>query len=153
MPADWTGTAAAISLMIIAATYVVVGAVVVLAARAAGEQSKKLGAELAHLREDLAPTLSAVNRLSEKGLDVAELAEAEVREIIATTRQIRGDVQHGVNRAKRRLADFEATVEVVQEEIDSAVVEVSAALETARAGAGMIGQLRRLIRPRRRGSR
>jgi hypothetical protein len=150
---SWIGPAVAISLIVIAASYVVIGFVVLVAAREAAEQSKALGRELAHLRADLAPTLNAVNRLSEKGLDLAVLAEDEVKQVISTTRQIRVDVARGVERAKERLADFEATIEVIQEEIDATVVEVGTALETARAGAGMIGQLRRLIRPRRRGGR
>lgn len=149
----WVGPAVAVSLMLIAAAYVVIGFVAVFAMREAVEHSKVLGREIAQLRTDLAPTLDAVRQFSEKGAAVAEMAEAEVNEIVTATRQIRVDVQRGVERAKLRLADFEATVEVVQEEIDATVVEVSAALETARAGAGMIGQLRRLIRPRRRGAR
>ena len=149
----WVGPAVAISLMLIAAAYLVIGFVVLFATKEAVEHSRVLSREIAQLRADLAPTLDAMRRLGEKGANVADLAEAEVTEIISTTRQIRTDVQRGVERMKLRLADFEATVEVVQEEIDSTVVEVSAALETARAGVGMIGQLRRLIRPRRRGAR
>jgi hypothetical protein len=105
---------------------------------------------LRELRADLAPTLDAVKRLGEKGFQVAELAESEAKEIVATTRQIRHDFERGIERVKLRLADFDATVEVVQGEIDAAVVEVGTALETARAGVGMIGQLRRMVRPRRR---
>jgi len=149
----WVGPAVAISLMLIAAAYVVIGFVVLFAAKEAVEHSKILGREVASLRADLAPTLDAVRRLGEKGVAVADMAENEVKEIVTAARQIRTDVQRGVERAKGRLADFEATVEVVQEEIDATVVEIGTALETARAGVGMIGQLRRLIRPRRRGSR
>jgi len=149
----WVGPAVAISLMLIAAAYVVIGFVVLFAAKEAVEHSKILGREVASLRADLAPTLDAVRRLGEKGVAVADMAENEVKDIVTAARQIRTDVQRGVERAKGRLADFEATIEVVQEEIDATVVEIGTALETARAGVGMIGQLRRLIRPRRRGSR
>ena len=92
-----------------------------------------------------------MKRLSEKGGEVADLAEAEAREIINTTRQVRGDFKRGLKRAKQRLADFDATVEVIQEQIDSAVVEVGELIETARASLGMVHQLRRMVRPRRRG--
>lgn len=150
---SWVGPVVAISLIVIAASYVVIGFVVLLAAKEAAEQSKALGRELAQLRSDLAPTLHAVNRLSEKGLDLAVIAETEVKEIISATRQIRTDLQRGVERAKRRLADFEVTVGLIHDEIDATVVAVGSALGTVRAGVGMIGQLRRLIRPRRRGAR
>ncbi len=150
---SWIGPAIAISLIIIAASYVVIGFVVLAAAKEAADQSKALGRELAELRGELTPTLHAISRLSEKGVDLVTIAENEVKEIVSLSHQIRSDVQQGVRRAKGRLADFEATVEVIQEEIDATVVEVSSALETARTGVGMIGQLRRLIRPRRRGAR
>ena len=148
----WIGPAVAVSLVVIAATYVVIGVVVLMVAKEALEQIKVLGRELGHLRADLAPTLDAVKRLGEKGADVVELAEEEARQVVDTMRRIRYDVERGVKRTKQHLADFEAVVEIAQEEIDATVVDVSTALETARTGAGMIGQLRRLIRPRRRGA-
>ena len=149
----WIGPTVAVALVVIALSYVAIGFLLVFAAREAAERSKAFARDLAELRADLAPTLNAVRRLGEKGFEVVEMAESEAREIVATTQRLRHDVQRGVDRAKRRLADFEATVEVVQEEIDATVVQLGTALETARTGAGMIGQLRRLIRPRRRGSR
>ena len=132
----WVGPAVALSLIVIAATYLVIGIVVLLAAKKAMDQAKALGKEFAHLRTDLAPTLYAVNRLSEKGLDLAVIAEAEVKDIIATTRRIRTDIEDGVERVKSRLAAFEETDETVHEEIDSTIATVSTVLTTARAGAG-----------------
>ena len=148
----WIGPAVAVSLIVIALTYAVLGIVVVVAAREGLEQTRELGRELAHLRADLAPTLDAVKRLGEQGAGVVELAQEEARQIVETTRRIRHDVERGVTRTKQHLADLEAVVEVAQDEIEAAVVDVGAALQTARTGAGMIGQLRRLVRPRRRGA-
>lgn len=147
----WIGPVVALSLVVIAIAFVVICYVVVAAAAQAAEHGMLLGRELTQLRTELTPTLDAVKRLSEKGGEVADLAEAEAREIINTTRQVRGDFKRGLKRAKQRLADFDATVEVIQEQIDSAVVEVGELIETARASLGMVHQLRRMVRPRRRG--
>ena len=146
----WIGPVVALSLMVIAIAFVVICYVVIAAAAQAAEHGMLLGRELAQLRGDLTPTLEAVKRLSEKGSNIADLAETEAKEIVATTRQLRSDVKRGIKRAKQRLADFDATIEVVQEQVDSAVVEVSEMIETARASVGMIHQLRRMVRPRRR---
>lgn len=151
MPA-WVGPTVAISLLIIALAVVAVSAAILIAVKEAKEHAQALAREISTLRGEIGPTLAAVKRLGEKGLDVAEMAQGEAKEIIETSRRLRYDVERGVKRAKGRLADFEATVAVVQEEIDATVVEVGAALETARSGAGMIGQLRRFVRPRRRGA-
>jgi hypothetical protein len=148
----WVAPTVAFSLVIIAVASALITAMALATLKEAKEHGELLAREIATLRADLAPTLAAVRRLGERGLDVAEMAQAEAKEIIDTTRRIRYDVERGVKRAKRRLADFEATISVVQEEIDATVVSVGAALETARTGAGMIGQLRRLVRPRRRGA-
>jgi chromosome segregation ATPase len=148
--AGWIGPVVALSLLVIAIAFVIICYVVATAAAQVAERGVSLGRELAQLRADLTPTLEAVTRLSEKGSNVADLAEAEAKEIIATTRQLRTDVKRGIKRAKQRLADFDATIEVVQEQVDSAVVEVSEMMETARASVGMIHQLRRMVRPRRR---
>ena len=153
MSSGWMGPAIAISLMVIAACYLLIGIGLVVAARAVAEREQDLRHELARLRADLAPAIDAVNRLGQKGASVADVAEAEVKEIIATSRQLRGDVQHGINRAKRRLAEFDAVIGVVQEEVEATALDVSGALSAAREGAGMISRLRRLIRPRRRGRR
>jgi hypothetical protein len=150
MPA-WIAPTVALSLVAIALAVATVTAMMYVTLREAKEHGESLAKEVARLRADLAPTLDAVKRLGEKGIDVADLAQEEAKQIIDTTRRIRYDVERGVKRAKRHLADFEAVVEVAQEEIEATVVDVSTALETARAGAGMIGQLRRLVRPRRRG--
>ncbi len=148
----WVGPTIALSLVVVAVAVAFITAMALVAVKEAKEHGESLAREIATLRADLAPTLAAVRRLGEKGLDVADMAQTEAKEIIETTRRIRYDVERGVKRAKGRLADFEATIAVVQEEIDATVVEVGAALETARNGVGMIGQLRRLVRPRRRGA-
>jgi hypothetical protein len=148
----WVGPTVALSLVVLAIAVAMITAMALIAVKEAKEHGESLAREIATLRNDLAPTLAAVRRLGEKGFDVAEMAQAEAKEIIEASRRIRYDVERGVKRAKGRLADFEATIAVVQEEIDATVVEVGAALETARSGVGMIGQLRRLVRPRRRGA-
>lgn len=151
MPA-WVGPTVALSLLVIALAIAVLTAMALIAVREAREHGQSLAKEIATLRADIAPTVAAIRRLGEKGLDLAELAHEEAKAIIETSRRLRYDVERGVKRAKGRLADFEATVEVVQQEIDATVVEVGAALETARSGVGMISQLRRFVRPRRRGA-
>ena len=151
MPA-WIAPVVALSLLVIAVAASLLTAMLVLTLREAKQRGETLARELSRLRADLAPTLDAMRRLSEKGVDVADLAQEEARQIIEATRRIRYDIERGVKRAKRHLADFEAVVEVAQEEIETTVVDVSTALQTARSGVGMIGQLRRLVRPRRRGA-
>lgn len=148
----WVGPTVAISLVLIALCFLVIAAAVALAMREAIERGQSLARELAELRKELTPTLKALNRLGEGGAEVVELAQEEVREIVHVSRQLRRDVEKTVHRTRQRLADFEAVVEVVQEEVEETALDFGAALRTVRTGSGMIGQLRRLVLPRRRGA-
>lgn len=150
--AGWIGPTMAISLALIAACFLGIAAAVAIALKEAVERGQSLAKELAELRHDLGPTLKALNRLGTGGAEVVELAQEEVREIIYTTRRLRKDVEKSVTRARRRLADFEAVVEVVQEEVEETALDLGAALRTVRTGTGVIGRLRRLVLPRRRGA-
>jgi uncharacterized protein YoxC len=140
----------AISLAVIALCFLGIAAAVILALKAATERMRALAGEVTGLRHDLGPTLASVNRLVTGSAEVVELAEGEVREIIHTTRRLRRDVEKSVQRARGRLADFEAVVDVVQEEVEETALDFGAALRTVRTGAGMIGRLRRLVLPGRR---
>jgi methyl-accepting chemotaxis protein len=147
--AGWVGPTIAISLLVIAVCYVS-GILAVLAAlKAATDRGEAISRELQNFREELAPTLKALNRFSESGTELAGTARKELDEILDTSRRIRHDIERGVARARLRLADFEAVVDVVQEEVEETALDVTAALHTARTGVGVIGQLRRLILRRR----
>lgn len=148
----WVGPVAAISLLVIAVCYVAIAAMVLLALRETSERGRSLGRELAQLREELSPALQSLNRLGQNGAEIANLVRDEVKALVRTSEDVRGDVAHGLKRTRRRLADFEAVVDVVQEEVEEAALDFTTALRTVRTGTGMIGRLRRLVLPRRRGS-
>ncbi len=81
---------------------------------------------------------------------MAEQARDEVGQIVDVVHRVRVDAEAGINRTRRRLADFEAMIDVVQEEVEDTALDVAAAIHTARSGIGIVGQLRRLVRPRAR---
>lgn len=147
----WVGPIVAISLLTIALCVLGVVVGVLFAGRQLAHKSGHLASELRELREELGPALRALNRMGEGGAEVAMLAKEEVREIVHATRRVRKDVEKTSRRLRHRVEDFDALLEVVQEEVEETALDVTAALRTARSGRGMIGQLRRLIKPQRRG--
>lgn len=146
----WIGPTIALSSLVLAICAVGVAITLLLAIREAAERSTSLARELAELRSELTPTLKALARLGDDGADIAEMAKHEVAELVHTSHQFRKDLARGIRRAQKRLADFEAVVEVVQEEVEETALDVTTMLQTARTGAGMLGQLRRLVLPRKR---
>jgi len=147
----WVGPTVAISLLIIALCVLGVVIGVLIAGRQLASKSEHLARELSGLREELGPALRALNRMGEGGAEVAMLAKEEIREIVYATRRVRKDVEKTSKRLRHRVEDFDALLEVVQDEVEETALDVTAALRTARTGSGMIGQLRRLIKPQRRG--
>lgn len=148
----WVGPTIALSLMLIALCAIGVAVVSAFSLREIRQISISLAIELESIRRELAESLGSLKRLSDQGQDVIELTKTELTEIIHVTRGLRHDIERGVKRTKRRLADFEAVVEVVQEEVEETALDFGATLRSARTGRGMIGQLSRLVRPRRRGA-
>ena len=148
----WIGPTVALSLFVIAIVYLGIVIALALAMKKFEERGAAIARELHDLRRELTPALQAINRFSESGAEVADIAREEMRSIVHTAQQVRLDVERGVKRAKRRLADFEAVVDVVQEEVEESALDITTAMRTVRTGAGMIGRLRRLVLPRRRGS-
>ncbi len=147
----WIGPTVALSLVVIALCFLGIVAGISLAIREAAARSQSLANELAELRRELSPTLQALSRFGKDGAEVAGLAKEEVREIVFMTRRLRKDMERGLQRTRRRLADFEAVVEVVQDEFEETALDVTTAMRTVRGGAGMLGKLRRMVMPRRRG--
>lgn len=148
---EWAGVVIAISLAIIALCYLGLVTMALKTIQETVDHSRALGQELTQLRQELTPALRALQRLGTQGAEMVDLAHGEAHELIRTSQRMRYDVERGMKRARERLADFEAVVDVVQEEVEETALDLTAALRTVRTGTGVIGRLRRLILPRRRG--
>jgi hypothetical protein len=142
MPA-WVGPTVAISLVVIALAFAAIGVAVALLARTAIR-------EVRELREEVAPAISAVRRITDAGADLSGDLKQEVQEYLATSRAVRRDLERGVYQVKSRLADLDALYEVVHEEVEDTALDVAARVRAVRNGAGMVSRIRRwLVRGRR----
>jgi hypothetical protein len=142
MPA-WIGPTVAISLVVIALAFAAIGLAVALLARTAIR-------EVRELREEVAPAISAVRRITDAGADLSGDIKQEVQEYLATSRAVRQDLERGVFEVKSRLADLDALYEVVHEEVEDTALDLAARVRGVRNGAGMVSRIRRwLVRGRR----
>lgn len=146
--AGWVGIVIAISVLLIAICVVGITIAAAVVFREAQQASRGLTNELAELRRELSPTLAALNKFGDAGSEVVDLARQEVRELVATSQEVRTDVRRGLRRARRRLADVDALVEVMQEEVEETAIDAATAMRTLRTSAGVIGHVRRFLAPR-----
>ncbi|MDZ4675546.1 MAG: hypothetical protein SGI84_13920 [Gemmatimonadota bacterium] len=140
-PAGWVGTTVALAMVVIAICFIGMAF--------AGFQIQRDGAELRKdlhaLTSELEPTIKAVNRLAVKGEALSEQISGEVREVLETSRRTRFTFERGIKRARRRLQDFDALIEVVQEEVEETALDASAAMRRVRTAGGAIGFVRKLL--------
>jgi ElaB/YqjD/DUF883 family membrane-anchored ribosome-binding protein len=145
LEAGWVGPTAAVSLVIIALSFLGMAFGAALAAKGAADGVQKLAREIQELRQDLEPTLRGLGEMAREGRDLAAKMQNEVEALISTSQRIRVDVDRGMKRAKRRLSDFDALAEVVQEEVEETALDVAARVRSIRTGTSVVGRLRRLL--------
>jgi hypothetical protein len=139
----WVAPTVAISLLVIALSFLAIGIAVALMARTAIRQ-------LTSVKEEIEPALASLKRITEAGADLSGDIKEELQEYLATSRALRHDLERGVRQVKGRLADLDALYEVVHDEVEDTALDVVAGVRSVRSGAGMISRIRRwLVRGRR----
>ncbi|HET9066810.1 MAG TPA: hypothetical protein VFN22_13400 [Gemmatimonadales bacterium] len=146
--ASWVGPTVAISLALIALSYLGMAWMMIRVVKEAREKSGTMVRELTELRHDLAPTLASINHFGDAGSEVIEQLRDEVGEVIKTSQGVRRGVHKAVRQAENRLADLDALLEVATDEAESALMDASAAIQSVRTSAGLLSHVGRLLAPR-----
>ena len=128
----------ALSLVVIALSFVVIALVLALTAREATGQLRHVGQLIEKLRGDLAPALEAMRGVAEDGRRFTSVITEEASELAAASRRFR-EAMHD------RLANLDAIYEVLEEEVEETALDVATTLRTMRSRAGWFGRLRRLL--------
>lgn len=131
----WAAVVTAVSLAILALSAIVIAGASVVAARGARTSLRMLN-ELA------GPAVGDVRAL------VAAI-RAEAEGVVGTSRELRQRIVHAADAAEARLAELDAVLEVVQEEVESTVVDVAATLRTVRRGVSLLEWGRRTLKRRK----
>jgi len=148
--ASWVGPIVAISLLLIALVYLLIGIMVFIAARATSKRVAAMQETLTDLRRDLDPALKSVQRVAEDGGAMAQRLRSETDELVDVSRQLRKKLVTGADRIQERLEDMDALYEVVYDEVEESALSLAAGLRTARHGKALLAPVARLFRRRRR---
>jgi uncharacterized protein YoxC len=146
---EWVGPTVAISLAVIALSFLGIAMALGVAALKIAGQTKKLGALVDGLQDDVARTLKTVRRLTEQAQDVMVLVRQENGAFAQTARRVRRKTVRGVDRVEMKLQELETLYDVVRDEVEGAALDMAAALRSVRRGNGMLGRVRRLLVPSR----
>ena len=146
---DWVPPVVAISLAVLAVSFLGLAIAVAVAAFKLAGQVRKVSTLVDGLQDDVARTLKSVRRLTELGQDLMVLVRHEAGAIAQTARRLRRKTVRAVDRVELKLEELETLYEVVHDEVEGAALDAAAALRSVRRGNGMLGRVRRFLVPSR----
>ncbi len=146
---EWVGPVAAISLAVLALSFLGLAvAMAVVAFKVAG-QVRKVSTLVDGLQDDVARTLKSLRRLTEQGQDLMVLVRHEAGAFAQTARGLRRKTVRAADRIEVKLEELETLYDVVHDEVEGAALDAAAALRSVRRGNGMLGRVRRFLVPSR----
>jgi uncharacterized protein YoxC len=146
---DWVGPTVAVSLAVLALSFLGMALAVAIAAFRVAEQVKKVAALVNGLQDDISSTLKGVRSLTEQAQEVMLLVRHEAGAFSQTARRLRRKTVRAVDRIEAKLQDLETLYDVVHDEIEGSALDLAAALRSLRRGHGVLGRVRRILVPSR----
>jgi uncharacterized protein YoxC len=146
---DWVGPTVAISLAVLALSFLGMAMAVAIAALRVAKQAKKVGGLVDGLQNDIASTLKGVRNLTEQAQEVMVLVRHEAGAFAQTGRRLRRKTVRAVDRIEAKLEDLETLYDVIHDEVEDSALDLAAALRSLRRGNGMLGRVRRILVPSR----
>jgi uncharacterized protein YoxC len=135
----WVGTTMAISLIIIALSFITIAAAMAIAFRRAAQEMHDLRAGLDSLRGDLGPALKAIQQFSGESERLVAMVSEETEEVVAASQALRAGL-------REKLTNLEAVYDVLAEEVEETAIDAAVTLRNFRTGASWFGMIRRLLR-------
>jgi hypothetical protein len=102
------------------------------------------------LQQEVLPVVQSARRIADQATAVGDTVRSEVSGMVDTSRELRGRILRAADATETRLNDLEALLDVVYEEVEDTVLDVTAALRTTRRGASLLSGMKRALRRRRR---
>lgn len=133
--AAWVGPTIAISLAIIAASFLLMGGIALVMGLGLKKQSRAARDQLARFTADAKAMTARLKGELEGFADLSAEARAKLRGAIDTV--------------DGRLKDLDALVEVLQQEAEEATLDVAAFVRTVRRSGAVLGAAKRAVRSRR----
>jgi uncharacterized protein YoxC len=146
----WVGTVIAVSLVLIALSFVAIAVGTLVAIKKSQDALKLMGSVLHGLDDDLIPALRSLREMTEKGKAVVDVVKNETDAFARSGRRLRRRIRQGTDRVEERLQDLDALYEVVHEELEEAALSMATLVRTVRTGGGVLQRIRRFLPGRRR---
>jgi uncharacterized protein YoxC len=145
----WPLIIIAVSSAVIALAVFVLLVGVLVALRQLGQLSDRMTRVVESLDRDARPTLESVRRTAEDAGEVVRTVRDEVRSLGSTSRDVRTRVERTAAALEERFIEFDTLLDLLQDELEDTVLDVSALLRTTRRGTGLMRGIKRVLGRRR----
>ncbi len=105
--------------------------------------SRKVGAMVQRAQVDLAPLISQLTAIADNVNHITRTVRGEVDKVNETIEEGNARVREAIEATERRLQDFNALLEVVQDEAESLFVSSASTVRGVQGGAAALGMVRR----------
>jgi uncharacterized protein YoxC len=129
-PQAWVGPTVAISLIVIASAFAIIGIVTAALGFAVWRQLKDLRGQMAGVQDDLQRTMKSIRKGAKDIRGVTALVHEQVAGFASTGEELRGKVLDAADHVQTRLQDIEALYDVVYEEVADTALDVAAGVRT-----------------------
>jgi hypothetical protein len=128
----WVGTTVAISLVVIAASFLAIAGAVVVGALAVSRQAKKLRGQMGVLEDDAKRAVRSVRRAARNAAEASEVLKEQAHAFAHTGKKIRHRLDDATLRVHERVGELDALYEVVSEELEDTALDVAASARAFR---------------------
>lgn len=135
----WVGTTMAISLVIIALSFITIAVALAIALGRASSEMRQLSEVVDSLRAELSPALKAIQGFSGESERLVALVSNETEEVVNASQALRTTL-------REKLTNLEAVYDVLAEEVEETAIDAAVTLRNFRTGASWFGMIRRLLR-------
>lgn len=126
----WIGPTTAISLVVIALAFAIIGCVHVMIGLALARELKAARGQAAELRDDLQKTTKSIRKGARDVRGVTSLLYEQVEGFASTGEELRDRVLSAADHVQTRLEDVEALYDVMYEEVADTALDVAAGVRT-----------------------
>jgi hypothetical protein len=131
----WVDTLSGVAQIVIALALLMLGAGAIVAALAARRAYRKALRQIEKLRVDLDPLLRGANTVGENVARISATAREEAERVQRGLAAAQRRAEAAADAAERRVGEFNALLDVVQEEAEDLFIGTAATLRGARVGA------------------
>lgn len=138
-PRDGLSVAADVSIVVVAVAVVVLALVgsVVLFRLAGAIKEMRIG-----VRQNLGPVSDRARSISDNVEFITQALRTDVERLNASVKSLTGRLQQASERMEERIEEFNALMEVVQDEAEDLFIDTASTVRGVRAGARSIGSVR-----------